>query len=350
MLKCFKCKSYIESKNDALIVGFPVWKHWSLSPVVMHLNCYQAAFEDPNIYGALTKLQNRAYLLRTDFLSSHGFPVTSSGLKRDVTIGFVSMLVLVPVLVYASLLFASARAVSVMLVICLLAAVAIQLYRLRKCEQLEMTFAKLPISAHRAKLILPGNREITLKTPVSNIGRNELAATGTSHNLDFVSRKHFTITFENGKYYIEDQDSKNGTRLNGLEIRGRGRYELNDGDIIDVAGVATLVFRNPDQARMHYHARLVFPNNKKVELPTGVSIIGREDFSGILAPERLAYISRTHVMIMYQDGAYWVEDTASANGTKLNDVQIRNAGPKRLHSGDRITLADQVTVIFECQF
>jgi hypothetical protein len=41
---------------------------------------------------------------------------------------------------------------------------------------------------------------------------------------------------------MEDLNSMNGTKTNGIEIRGR-RCELNNGDKIEVAGVAALTFK-----------------------------------------------------------------------------------------------------------
>jgi adenylate cyclase len=54
-----------------------------------------------------------------------------------------------------------------------------------------------------------------------------------------VSRAHGRIWEEGGFYWIEDLNSKWGTRLNGLEIKGGGKRQLRSGDVI-VAGNTTL--------------------------------------------------------------------------------------------------------------
>jgi pSer/pThr/pTyr-binding forkhead associated (FHA) protein len=46
-----------------------------------------------------------------------------------------------------------------------------------------------------------------------------------------------------GKYFIEDYQSANGTKLNGVDIKGRGLHLLKTGDKIDVAGILVLIFR-----------------------------------------------------------------------------------------------------------
>ena len=58
------------------------------------------------------------------------------------------------------------------------------------------------------------------------------------------SKPQFTIYFRNGKFFIEDSMSTNGTLLNGRQIRGMGMQQLNDGDVISPAGVINLTFRS----------------------------------------------------------------------------------------------------------
>jgi pSer/pThr/pTyr-binding forkhead associated (FHA) protein len=55
-----------------------------------------------------------------------------------------------------------------------------------------------------------------------------------------VSRRHATFSIANGKATLEDLKSKNGTFLNGGQIRRR--MPLEDGDQVRV-GPETIVFR-----------------------------------------------------------------------------------------------------------
>ena len=97
----------------------------------------------------------------------------------------------------------------------------------------------LPVSA---RLKLPDNREISLATRAQWIGRDDLKGIVPEHSVKYISGRHFVIGFENGQYYVEDQDSANGTKLNGTEIKGKGTFELNNGDLIEVAGVVAFSF------------------------------------------------------------------------------------------------------------
>jgi len=55
-----------------------------------------------------------------------------------------------------------------------------------------------------------------------------------------VSGQHAKVEHEDGKYYLTDMGSSNGTMLNGEKVRD---VELNDGDRIKV-GRTTFVFRS----------------------------------------------------------------------------------------------------------
>ncbi len=59
-----------------------------------------------------------------------------------------------------------------------------------------------------------------------------------------VSRQHAILTQEGGKYTLHDLDSKNGTHLNGRQVKGQA--PLNDGDEIQIALAVKLVFVGSD--------------------------------------------------------------------------------------------------------
>ena len=95
----------------------------------------------------------------------------------------------------------------------------------------------------RAKLILPNNTDITINGAIRTVGRNDFDRQIPSTALRYISRQHFWIRSDKGKYFIEDYQSANGTKLNGVDIRGKGLHPLNDEDRIDIAGLIVIVFR-----------------------------------------------------------------------------------------------------------
>jgi len=79
-------------------------------------------------------------------------------------------------------------------------------------------------------------------------GRSDFRGRIDPNIARLISKLHFGIKVvidESGKvkYYIKDLGSRNGTLLNGTDIRDRGWIEIKDGDIISPAGAINLVFR-----------------------------------------------------------------------------------------------------------
>src|SRR5215472_3578824 len=54
-----------------------------------------------------------------------------------------------------------------------------------------------------------------------------------------VSRQHARIFSEGSEFWIEDLDSRQGTKVNGEEIKARGKQELRAGDVL-LIGETTL--------------------------------------------------------------------------------------------------------------
>jgi hypothetical protein len=94
-----------------------------------------------------------------------------------------------------------------------------------------------------AVLELSNGQMIRLGGESEIIGRARVARSLGLDELVAISRQHFRISFEDGKPFIEDMGSANGTTVNGRDIRGAGPVELHDGDVIKMAGKASLKLR-----------------------------------------------------------------------------------------------------------
>jgi hypothetical protein len=94
-----------------------------------------------------------------------------------------------------------------------------------------------------ARFVTADGKQIAIPGKGGVMGRNELRSFIDSDKTSQISRQHFRIYCEKGNYYIEDSSSVNGTRVNGSRITGKGRYLLNDGDVIDIADVLSLTFK-----------------------------------------------------------------------------------------------------------
>lgn len=83
------------------------------------------------------------------------------------------------------------------------------------------------------------------------VGRSDGDDTGGDLGLDLaafggdktgVSRRHAVLSWQGDSVYIEDLDSTNGTRINGLRLSPNRLYRLHDGDEIEL-GSARLIVR-----------------------------------------------------------------------------------------------------------
>jgi hypothetical protein len=99
------------------------------------------------------------------------------------------------------------------------------------------------VEAAAAKLALPGGNDILLAGNTRSFGRHDFEEFMPGSQVSYISRQHINIWSENGQYYIEDRSSTNGTRVNGMDIKGTGRHALADGDVIELAGKLSLNFQ-----------------------------------------------------------------------------------------------------------
>jgi hypothetical protein len=81
-------------------------------------------------------------------------------------------------------------------------------------------------------------RELILTQPETTVGRGEGCDIGLFGDSD-IEKLHARIVLRDGRYYVVDNKTKEGTFVNGEEIDGQ--RALRDGDLIEV-GRASLRF------------------------------------------------------------------------------------------------------------
>jgi len=114
--------------------------------------------------------------------------------------------------------------------------------------------APQPLPSANGYLILPDQTELMLSQASRTFGRSDLIRFLKEEHAQEVSRAHFTIMLENGKYYLQDggpdpnnpqawKPSVNHTSLNGTVLQPDEKTPLKANDIIDVAGLVQLTFK-----------------------------------------------------------------------------------------------------------
>lgn len=107
--------------------------------------------------------------------------------------------------------------------------------------------------------------------------------------------------------------------------------------IVSGAGAATMV-TTPGGG-----LEVVFPKGIK-KIVTNEMVIGRRDFGNVLDASLLPRLSKNHLRIYKQGKDFYVEDgyrgAASTNGTKLNGMEIRGAGPQQITTASTLSLGD----------
>lgn len=197
-------------------------------------------------------------------------------------------------------------------------------------------------------------------------GRNDFRDDTPFEDLQHISRKHFNVTRFGDKFFIEDCISEGGTRLNGIEIQGKGKLELSKGSVITLpAGLSLRFLTKVDVENVMemptltenkgtrlltseavMPAQLVLPNNSEIKIRDKEKEFGREDFKNAISEEKIRFISRRQFKITSSYGEFYIEDSESNNGTMLNGEEIKGLGKRKMVDGDEILVAKILNMRF----
>ena len=229
------------------------------------------------------------------------------------------------------------------------------------------------------------NKTFLLDKPVMTIGRAENSSADIPINRSTVSAAHAHVEYKNNGFYLVDLGSTNGTYVNSRKDRITGEVLLKSGDIIAFDQyefkflVRGQVVHNKTEIS---HAKREFSIPEQVEAGktqiseskrAGTIISMRRDdeeeqdleipeaylldTSGI-TDDRIHKITRrivrigrvkrddidicidkntvsaVHAQIEFRDGAFYLSDLGSRNGTYLNDERERITSEIRLNNSD----------------
>lgn len=108
--------------------------------------------------------------------------------------------------------------------------------------------SNLPPPAFLEIAFLDGTKEVhPLNLGKTTIGRKKSNDIVLEDPEQYISRQHVYIISREGRYFVADINSRNGTRLQGKEIKGVGEVPLNEGDTIEIEGLELILFLGPSQ-------------------------------------------------------------------------------------------------------
>jgi len=196
--------------------------------------------------------------------------------------------------------------------------------------------------------------EISIDDELFAIGRNEQPfASGLGEAAARLSRRHARIFQEDGKVYIADLGSLNGTRINDQALKN-GAAVLQNNDLVtfgnEVSFRVELQRELPKTMLRESQVRLTLV---PVDAQSGLESIAVERFPFLIAridsafeqykerfPEAVRQLSRRHAVITQKGDQIYIEDLESFNGTYVDG--------QRLDERARL-LADGNTIMFGTQ-
>ena len=168
------------------------------------------------------------------------------------------------------------------------------------------------------------------------IGRCHVCEIRMDEEDDTASRHHARLIFENGAYFIEDTWSTNGTKVNGREIKGKGKTRLYDKYKIKI-GRAVFSFSERERLITVRDSRGMETRYSwdKIKMRRDIRV-GRCHVSEIRMDEDDRTASRHHARIVSENEEYFIEDICSAGGTFVDGEKID--GERKLEDGDKIKM------------
>lgn len=173
-----------------------------------------------------------------------------------------------------------------------------------------------------------------------------------------VSRFHAVIAKKRRDWTVTDTFSKNGVKVNGEKIEGKGVIE--DGDIIEI-GASSFEFRCADaissatkqqikneadttvQKAVAFAVLVDVKSRKPIYLKKHDVLIGRGGDCDIQILSDA--VSAKHARIHQTSRGWALSDLDSLNGTKLNGRFINQ--PQLIFDEDMLTFGDRVMIFYE---
>ncbi|MFO7610495.1 MAG: FHA domain-containing protein [Candidatus Krumholzibacteriia bacterium] len=156
-----------------------------------------------------------------------------------------------------------------------------------------------------------------------------------------LSRRHATLTYADGAWWVEDLGSANGTTVDGEPVT---RAVLAPGAVVGFGGAVRFRFMADGEApgagssifnRLLCLKLTPLEGGRSHVLRRRLTVVGRNASADLRLDS--AQVSGIHARILRRDGRVLLRDTGSRNGTLVNGDTVSQAS---LAPGDRIAFGD----------
>lgn len=199
----------------------------------------------------------------------------------------------------------------------------------------------------------PGLGDISIVDDLFAIGRNEEPfASKLGAEVASLSRRHARVFQEDGKFFIADLGSLNGTRINERELKNNVAL-LNNNDHITLGGAVEFRVEIRQASESTANKSPAIRVTLVPEDPaSGLETIAIQNFPFLISRnepgfdqyrERLSSawrkLSRRHAVIALKGGRVNVEDLESSNGTFVSGARLDERS-RQLSDGDILAFGD----------
>lgn len=127
-------------------------------------------------------------------------------------------------------------------------------------------------------LVSSSNKTITLQKTTIEVGRGTECDLNFGNDNKYIARRQATFMFSNGRWYLMDNNSTNGTSINGVNLQPGKKYQLAADDEIVFARYTKLVFYKTPQS-----TKLPVPPKPAEPIRLGTVVEGKYKLEKIIA-------------------------------------------------------------------
>lgn len=125
-------------------------------------------------------------------------------------------------------------------------------------------------------------KDISIQKPLIRVGRHSECDLHIDSSKNYVARLHASFIYERSIWFLRDDNSTNGTWLNGQKIKPGVKYQLNADDKIDLAHSETFIF---EKIKKHNEEKLQGNEEEKamIYLQVGMSAFKESEYKDEVA-------------------------------------------------------------------